>query len=197
MASEHPKITSYIPRDILEALDKWREEQELDSRNAAIVAILADYLGVQYPVRLSDTAPLSIHLHTVLDELARLSQRMDALEGSIGTAPKEVQSTVPVSPPISSSTVSLEVLSTVPSEKGVPPGEVQGEAPSTVPPAPLTQSALAKRLGCSDKAIQKHREQDSKEKFAAWSRDRDPDGLAWTWEGSGGRGQPLRFIPFG
>src|SRR5919202_6486055 len=99
MASEHPKITSYIPRDILEALDKWREEHELDSRNAAIVAILADYLGVQYPVRLPDTAPLSIHLHTVLDELARISQRMDALEDSISTALEEVQSTVSVPPP--------------------------------------------------------------------------------------------------
>ena len=60
--------------------------------------------------------------------------------------------------------------------------------------APLTQSALAKRLGISDKAIQKHRLHGS-ESFAQWSRDRDPDNIAWTWEGSGGRGQPLRFVP--
>ncbi len=63
------------------------------------------------------------------------------------------------------------------------------------PQIPLTQSALAKRLGCSDKAIEKHRKQGSKEQFAVWSRDRDPDGITWTWEGQGGRGQPLRFIP--
>lgn len=63
------------------------------------------------------------------------------------------------------------------------------------PPLPLTQSALAKRLGCSDKAIEKHRKQGSKEQFAEWSRDRDPDDMAWTWQGSGGRGQPLRFMP--
>ncbi len=195
MASEHPKITSYIPRDILSALDKWREEHELDSRNAAIVAILADYLGVQYPVQLNDTAPLSIHLHTVLDELARLSQRMDALEDSISTVPKEVKSTVLVSPPSSRSTVSVEVLSTAPLERAEPAGKAQNKALSTAPPAPLTQSALAKRLGCSDKAIEKHRKQGSKENFAAWSRDRDPDGKAWTWEGGGGRGKPLRFIP--
>ena len=197
MGSEHPKITSYIPRDVLEALDKWREEHELDSRNAAIVAILADYLGIQYPVRLNDTAPLSIHLHTVLDELARLSQRMNALEDSISTALQEVQSTVPVPPSSASGAVSQKVLSTAPLERAVPTGEVQDEAPNTVPPVPLTQSALAKRLGCSDKAIEKHRKGGSKEEFAAWSRDRDPDGKEWTLEGSGGRGQPLRFIPFG
>jgi hypothetical protein len=196
MASEHPKITSYIPRDILEALDKWRKEHELDSRNAAIVAILADYLGVQHPIRLPNTAPLSIYLHTVLDELARLSQRMDAMEESISTVPKEVHSTVPIVPPDASSTVSLEVLSTAELERAV----LTGKASSTVllpQPAPLTQMALAKRLGCSDKAIEKHRKQGSKENFAAWSRDRDPDGIAWAWEGSGGRGQPLRFFAVG
>lgn len=195
MGSEHPKITSYIPRDILEALGKWREEHELDSRNAAIVAILADYLGVQYQVRLSDTAPLSIYLHTVLDELARLSQRMDAWEDSISTAHQEVQSTVPIESPDSSSTVSLEVLSTALLE-GVSP-LVRHRKRRQVPyhSTPLTQIALANRLGCSDKVIQKHRKQDSKEDFAIWSRDLDPNGIAWTWEGGGMRGKPLRFVP--
>jgi hypothetical protein len=70
----------------------------------------------------------------------------------------------------------------------------ESESP-LLPVAPLTQSALAKRLGCSDKAIEKHRKQGSKEQFATWSGERDPNGIAWTWEGSGGRGQPLRFVP--
>lgn len=39
-------------------------------------------------------------------------------------------------------------------------------------------------LGCSDKAVEKDRKQGDKEGFAEWSRDRDPDNLAWTWEGS-------------
>lgn len=195
MASEHPKITSYLPRDILSALDKWREEHELDSRNAAIVAILADYLGVQQPIRLPDTAPLSIQLHTVLDELVRLSQRMDALESTIDTVRKEVLSTVPEDLPEARSAVAVEVVRTAPLLRADPTGKAQNEASSTVPPTPLTQSALAKRLGCSDKAIEKHRKQGSKEEFAAWSRERDPDSIAWTWEGSGGRGNPLQFVP--
>jgi hypothetical protein len=198
MASEHPKITSYIPRDILGALDKWREEHELDSRNAAIVAILADYLGVQHPVQLPNNAPLSIHLHTVLDELARISQRMDALEASLSTTRQEVPSTASASLSESSSTVPLEVSGTGQPERDVPIGEVRGEAQSTaqpLQPTTLTQMALAKRLGCSDKAIEKHRKQGDKESFAQWSCERDPDNVAWSWEGGGGRGQPLRFFP--
>jgi hypothetical protein len=66
----------------------------------------------------------------------------------------------------------------------------------TTPPhlKPLSQLALAKRLNCSDKAVEKQRKL-GKENFAAWSRERDPDGVAWTGEGTGGRGHPLRFTP--
>jgi hypothetical protein len=47
----------------------------------------------------------------------------------------------------------------------------------------------------SDKVIEKQRKLGNKENFAVWSCDRDPDSIAWTWFGSGGRGQPLRFTP--
>jgi len=66
----------------------------------------------------------------------------------------------------------------------------------TTPPhlKPLSQLALAKHLSCRDKVVEKQRKQ-GKESFADWSRERDPDGIAWTWEGTGGRGHPLRFTP--
>jgi chromosome segregation ATPase len=69
----------------------------------------------------------------------------------------------------------------------------------TTPPTPphlkpLSQLALAKHLSCRDKVVEKQRKL-GKENFAAWSRERDPDGVAWTWEGTGGRGHPLRFTP--
>jgi len=69
----------------------------------------------------------------------------------------------------------------------------------TTPPTPphlkpLSQLALAKHLSCRDKVVEKQRKL-GKESFAAWSRERDPDGVAWTWDGTGGRGHPLRFTP--
>ena len=98
---------------------------------------------------------------------------------STGTV-DEALSTVPNTVPLESTRTIDEALSTV---------------LNTVPMAPLSQAALAKRLGCSDKAIEKHRKQDSKESFADWSCERDPFHIAWTWFGGGGRGQPLRFVP--
>ncbi|HEY9670464.1 MAG TPA: hypothetical protein V6D11_03400 [Waterburya sp.] len=68
---------------------------------------------------------------------------------------------------------------------------------SESPPKPLielTQSNLAKRLGCSVKLVERHRKQ-GKESFAAWSQRLDPDGLSWRWSGRGVKGNPLRFRP--
>lgn len=102
------------------------------------------------------------------------------LEEQLGTAHGEVRSTAQVN--IEESKVS----------------DVPSEAPSTAlikaPFTPLTQSALAKRLGCSVQVVEKHRKQ-GEESFACWSRQHDPDDLAWRWEGRGVRGNPLRFMP--
>jgi hypothetical protein len=198
MASEHPKITSYIPRDILEALDKWRKEHELESRNAAIVAILADYLGVQYPIQLLILhRSVSICIQYWMNWLDSLNAWMQwRMQGVLYLKKYKVQCLLHRLLP--AVLCQLKYSGAAPIERTVPTGKEQGTAPSTVLPhqaAPLTQMALAKRLGCSDKAIEKHRKQGSKENFADWSRDRDPDNLAWTWEGGGGRGKSLRFLP--
>ena len=229
MTTEHPKVTAYVPQPILDALDSWKSQNNIDSRSAALVAILADYLAVAYPVQHRSTvlAAPSNSSSTVLAELAKLSERVTALEQQIqsSAALSALPSTVltsdtesvnitslenidpinkaPSTPP---STVPLEEAKTTDEALGTVPGKVlrestglsnkaSGNAPSTVPVAPLSQAALAKRLGCSDKAIEKHRKLGDKESFAKWSCDRDPDSIAWTWFGSGGRGQPLRFTP--
>jgi hypothetical protein len=229
LTTEHPKVTAYVPQPILDALDNWKSQNNIESRSAAIVAILADYLAVAYSVRHSSNVPaaLSNSSSTVLTELAKLSERVTVLEQQIrfSTAHSTLPSAVLASDAASLNIASWEnidsidealstLLSTVPLEDartdgnalGAVPGDVliksttldseaPGNAQSTVPVAPLSQAALAKRLGCSDKAIEKHRKLGDKESFAKWSYDRDPDSIAWTWEGGGGRGQPLRFTP--
>ena len=229
MTTEHPKVTAYVPQPILEALDSWKSQNNIDSRSAAIVAILADYLVVAYPVRHFSTAStaLSNSPSTVLAELAKLTERVTVLEQQIrsSTVHAALPSTVLAADAESANIGSLENIASIDEAPGTPPStvpiedvrtngealgtvssevliesarlgdEVPGNAPITVPVTPLSQAALAKRLGCSDKAIEKQRKLGSKENFAFWSRERDPDSIAWTWFGGGGRGQLLRFTP--
>jgi len=211
LATEHPKVTAYIPQPILNALDSWKSQNDIESRSAAIVAILADYLAVAYPVGQTSTAPTALGNlpGTVLAELAKIEKRVTTLEQQIlssSAVSVALPSTLLTQDTESTNTADLEftgtvdeVLSTVPNtvplEFTRPVDEALSTALNTVPMAPLSQAALAKRLGCSDKAIEKHRKQDSKESFANWSCERDPNNIAWTWFGGGGRGQRLRFVP--
>jgi hypothetical protein len=72
-------------------------------------------------------------------------------------------------------------------------GIAESDSPS-MPEAPLTQSALAKRLGVSNHVVQKQKHY-GRENFAAWSQERDPDGIAWSWQGKLWKGKPMRFVP--
>ncbi len=195
MPSEHPKVTTYLPQPILDALNVWKTQNGIESRSGAVVAILADYLGVQYPVQQESTEKTAPHgvLSTVLAEFATLSERVALLEKQmvVSAVHNTVPSNLPGKPPRRTGEAPREAPHTA-QKKDTPRART---APSSVLPTPLTQSALAKRLGCSDKAVEKHRRQGNMENFAAWSHERDPDGIAWTWHGTGGRGQPLRFVP--
>jgi hypothetical protein len=152
MASEHPKITAYIPQEILKALDGWKQAHALEPRSAAIVTIHAGYWAVPHPAPLQDTV-----LNNLLTELSQPKERVAALEQHMGTAPQATPSTV-----------------TEPDKPSH--SDMLYKAPSTV----LTQTALANRLGCPDQTSEKHRKGGSKEQFATWSGDRDPDGVSWT-----------------
>lgn len=206
MASKHPKVTVYIPQRLLLALDNWKQIYDIDSRSEAIVTILEDYLEatylVQYEEQQEGAAAPKPRLSILIEEINDLKERMTALEESMGAAQEKVPSTV-LSESEESNVNVIDVLGeapdTAPAELDEL-GEVKSSVPSTALPepssqplAPLTQSALARRLGCSDKAVEKQRKH-GQESFATWSRQRDPDGIPWTWEGQGGRGQPLRFL---
>jgi metal-responsive CopG/Arc/MetJ family transcriptional regulator len=91
VVSKHPKVTVYIPKEILQALDDWKQIYDIDSRSEAIVTILEDYLEgmhlVQYEEPQESGAPPRTRLSKVLDEIYELKERVVALEESIGAAP--------------------------------------------------------------------------------------------------------------
>lgn len=56
----------------------------------------------------------------------------------------------------------------------------------------LIQKELATRLGTSPQTISRRKQQQN---FGQWSRDRDPDGVAWTYEASSRIFRPIRAKP--
>jgi hypothetical protein len=183
MASEHPKITAYIPQDLLDALDAWKETHNHNSRNSAVVAILRDYLGVTHSITHSitheGTFPHNFDVSAVLETLETLTQRLDAVEAVLSAL---------------SNNVPDDVLDDEPDNE--PDNEPDDEPDVDYP---LTQRELAERLGMTTQNVSNHRRQSTpkdKTYFEAWSKKHDPDDVAWTWIGrAGGKGIPMQYVP--
>jgi hypothetical protein len=131
-------------------------------------------------------------IHSIALTLTDLNVRLADIEG-IGDIGYDVSSI--------SALESLDDSESIAEESLTDPDEFTSDSVSIAisesPPKPLielTQSNLAKRLGCSVKLVERHRKQ-GKESFAAWSQRLDPDGLSWRWSGRGVKGNPLRFRP--
>jgi hypothetical protein len=163
------------------------ESEQVDSRHDIDIASITQSISERLEKVEADIESIAL---TMTD----LNVRVSDLEG-VGDIGYAVTPLSELEPPDDISTDSDTIAEGEEQADTAADSGVIAESPSPPQPvAPLTQSALAKRLGCSDKAVEKQRKH-GKESFATWSGDRDPDGIAWTWEGQGGRGQPLRFVP--
>jgi len=192
-----------VPTPLIEAV---RELSRLH-RQGRTKAVLE---GVEKLVIVIDSET-DIDIDSVRASIAKLTERLERLESEQSDSRQDIDIgniTLLISDRLEKVETDIELLALTITDLNVrlsdvgEPGDIANDSgviakpeSSPLPVAPLNQSTLAKRLGCSDKAIEKHRKQGSKENFAAWSRERDPNGITWTWEGQGGRGQPLQFMP--
>jgi hypothetical protein len=146
-------------------------------------------------------------MRSIQSTMADLTARVSGVEGVgyIGNtvtattqlASSDIEATIqPLEPTDTSSDIEVNKES---DRTALAPGSEQAaeavkpDSPSSSE-APLTQSALAKRLGVSNHVVQRQK-QYGRENFAAWSKERDPDGIAWSWQGKLWKGKPMRFVP--
>jgi hypothetical protein len=88
-------------------------------------------------------------------------------------------------------TAAGDVLYTFPSQQAQPPEPERSQSPEPAPAASpsfsLDSMGLALRLGCSEAELAQQRRSLT---FAAWSRQRDPDGCGWRYDAAGDRFWP-------
>jgi len=134
--------------------------------------------------------PINDSLQTDQQSISTLKEKVEALESSTNTA--LISSTNKDETPTNKESTGVEAQDgevTIPQEQ-----EQHGE--TTIPQdkkdknlqyktnstnTALTQEALAKRLKISGRGLANHR-QKGNEHLAEWTRERDPDGIAWKYE---------------
>lgn len=156
----------------------------------AVPIILSEYFGrLQTPVVAATDATAS-RLESLEAKCTSLSQTVVELTEAIAAlqttdTPSVAQSEVPTAPqePSSQPTASSppvdqsEVLQAPLAQSTDSSSLVDESEPLEIPSVtPMTQAALAKRLGVTTSSISRMQ---SKQNFPDWSKNKDPEGIAW------------------
>lgn len=131
---------------------------------------------------------------SLTETVAALSQALSTLQAASSTPVVQSDLGVPPSPlPILDADADAIAQSATSSHSEVSqsePPELTSEAPRTPEsdrPSPMTQAALARRLGVNSSRISRMQ---SKSNFSQWSQQIDPQGIAWVFNS-----KTKRFYP--
>lgn len=206
IATDKPKVLGYLPPTTVDDrptvvdvppavynhLLAFKEQRGLQSIEMAVPIILSEYFGrLQTPVvaatdatasRLESLEAKCTSLNQTVVELTEAIAALQTTDSSsvaqseVPTAPQEpsIQPTAS-NPPVDQSEVldQAEPLAQSTDSSSLVDESEPLEIPSV---SSMTQVALAKRLGVTTSSISRMQ---SKQNFPEWSKNKDPEGIAW------------------
>lgn len=204
MATDRPRVQAYIDPALYEYYEDWKKERGIDKDSPALNQILAEYFGVssQSPIPnpqslitteqieemieeecSSRMQEIKEHIAAKLPTLTELDSKIDGYVQERMTEQSEEWMNQ-LGERFYGRIYALEQKVRILENAAKPEishvfSESASELPSELPHESLTQTELAKRLGCHKSLISRHK---GDGKFEAWSRGKDPDAIAWCYD---------------
>ncbi len=213
MPTENRRVAAYLPKSIDDRLEAFKAERGLKGDSPALIVILSEFLGVSQEVAYQGSSStqlderIELLKSELLDELksrllgfqAAIEQRLQKLEEKADLlSPANAQFEL-LSEPEEDSLAEQEVpgqLKLIPIDEigdshfqvdellSESKSELQNDVSESVELQPLSEPALAKRLGVTVNRLRQVKSQDKKVagSLARWSRAKDNDGIAWEYD---------------
>jgi hypothetical protein len=194
MPSQKDRIAAYVSSAIFSEFKRFKSERSLKSDSEALTVILSEFLGVGREVSYEMNQAFLQHLKPLQDRIEKLETLFGGIDQMKPSARGELDSESPdqgtglllVTPANQCSTEKVPDLTTGESisELLIDPLN-EGKLDSmSLPEIGLLGNKLAKRLGVGQSTLSA-RKKDSPDKFAKWSSEKDPSGVAWESHSSG------------
>lgn len=157
MSTDKPKVSAYVPQIIKDRLIQFRDEYRLSSESEALTTILAQYFGIE-GTTIKSTEKSTVGGVTLAEfedmkaKIASLLERVDYLE-STSRLPELKQEQE-----VSSQLILLE---------------------PTVEFQPVSGHKLSARFGLNKDTAAGKKRKLSTEEFTRWTKEQDPDKIAW------------------
>ncbi len=202
MATKRPRIAAYLPEPIHEKFKQYATERKLGD-SQALAEVLSDYFGVGYKVTHSELPEVLERVDRLESSLSSIrSDLLDELKRAVlaELAPQALMVAIPASqvkPDMvfpEPDVIDVVKVDEAPQALGlsVMDETLQEFDTNEDEPCFLT-TVLQKRLNASSGTMSR-RKRSSSQVFAAWSAEKDPDGIAWKVN-SDGSVSPLGAIP--
>jgi len=195
MPTENPKVSAYVPQAIKDRLTQFRKETNNISESQAVIRILAEYFEMTEVLSQSSNGIGGVTLAALQAIELKLASFMELVESRLVALENTTQnnSELPVvqeRPPENSQSIDslpselpVEILSETKSYEqniGEVPVNLLGEPLEEITPIPGLKLSLL-RFGRPKNAIAGIKRSRSIEDFTEWTRQQDPDHIAWKY----------------
>lgn len=173
MATDRYKVQGYLESDIAERFTAWKKERGIEKDSAALNELLKEYFFKPAPGAAAlDPAQIEEIVEGHLEEKFK--------EFNVFRAEFKIEVWLQLQSLFAIWNQTLqENLSQVNARiDAIEKTQESAEDSPQSPPA-LSQSELAQRLGCHKSQISRHKDSGD---FEAWTRERDPDAIAWNYD---------------
>lgn len=191
MPTENPKVSAYVPQAIKDRLTQFREERSI-SESQAVTIILAEYFGMTEVLGRSPDGAGGITLAGMQAIEVKLASFMELVEGRL-KALENSQNKSELSVEQERLPGNNQSIDSLPSElpievspetklheqdAGEVPLNLLGEPLEEIKPVPGVKLSKL-RFGRPEAAIAGIKRNKSVEELREWTRQQDPDGIAW------------------
>ena len=201
MPTENRRVAAYLPKELDEKLEAFKSERGIKGDSQALILILSEFLGVSQPVAYSSSFVTLEKFEDLASQVAILAEKLEAFSNSSNLTLEEPLVEV-------SSELPVEISDELLVEPIVEPSPTAGDRNTdlfisatnvdvVVPPSASTVTIqaveLSKRLKVGQSTLST-KKKSSHEEFAAWTRSKDPNSVAWAYLAETNKFQPIGDI---
>jgi hypothetical protein len=195
MPTSNRRIATYIPKEIDEKFQIFKQERDVGD-SQALILLMSEYFGVSQQVTYSDNSPLVKQVEELSNLLSELKSELATKVGEerISELKSELLSGLKLSSsdsellsePVKQLDIGAKVTPT--QQKALKP-RVKNKPTKLREVADgmsiLNTNQLAQRLGkkAGDITSKKYKTKNKVDAFIKWSREEDPEGLGWEFKG--------------
>jgi hypothetical protein len=193
MPTENRRVAAYLPKNIDEQLDRFKQERGIKGDSSALITILEEFFGVSREMAYSSSSQLNTEvfksdlLSELRSELLSLkseikSELLSELKSELPSVDHPKQLSFPSNQEVDQPVLESELPINPLSNSLEQPSELPSEPDSRL--QPLNEVELAERWRLKDSRIIRNKRSNSRHNpqvFIDWSIEKDPENVAWSY----------------